>query len=368
VIVLRKLNVVLVPRSDAHRATEPPEPPEPAEMPEGPEAQEPLEGSEPSEWPEETERPPAPGKEPDAEPRPAGGGAPGLAPGFSAQPAWNLTNRGGKTISDLVFVNRYVGAAGAWAAADMQNIDNALEAALKDAGLQSVIAQYFQRPITSTMLPSAATNAAVPATVYKDTVEQLAAQLHADGALGAADPASSVINIMLPEGIVLSDEFSPGFQPPAGGEAELERRRAGTIKLDPDDAADSTNGLGGYHGSIHPAGGPPAVYYAVGVYSKGNNGIVAFDEPWKNVVGTFYHELNEARTDSDVEDVNSTNNENLLAWYSQAGQGEIGDLPINACGGNLRLVFREVALVGGGGTVPIQIMWSNAASGPAVSA
>jgi len=47
---------------------------------------------------------------------------------------------------------------------------------------------------------------------------------------------------MLPEGVVLSDEFSPGFTPPAGGEAEFERRRAGTIKLDPDDAADSMYG------------------------------------------------------------------------------------------------------------------------------
>jgi hypothetical protein len=35
---------------------------------------------------------------------------------------------------------------------------------------------------------------------------------------------------------------------------------------------------------------------------KGQYRIVVFDQPWKNVVATFYHELNEARTDADVED------------------------------------------------------------------
>jgi hypothetical protein len=101
------------------------------------------------------------------------------------------------------------------------------------------------------------------------------------------------------------------------------------------------------------------------VYSEGTNGIVAFDQPWKNVVATFYHELNEARTDAAVEDVNTTGNNGLLGWYSQTGQGEIGDLPINASGGDLSLVFKEVALANGSGTAPIQLMWSNADNGPA---
>jgi hypothetical protein len=53
--------------------------------------------------------------------------------------------------------------------------------------------------------------------------------------------------------------------------------------------------------------GTDRVYYAVGVYSQTEadgtvNGIPVFDQPWKNVVATFYHELNEARTDADVED------------------------------------------------------------------
>ena len=323
---MRKLNVVLAPESAAHRAVEPPAP-------------------RPSEKTASSQ----------------------LAPGFEPLPEWDMTAGEGNTIADLVFVNRYLGKAEAWAEADITNIDRALEAAMGDEALQSVIAQYYPGSISSRMLPSALHEVALPATVYKDTVEQLARQLHSEGAIGDSDPASCVIDIMLPRGIELSDEFSPGFRAPAGEEEALERRREGTIKLDPDDAADSGHGLGGYHGCVHLGGGVE-IYYSAGVYSEGHNGIAAFDEPWKNVVATFYHELNEARTDPDVEDVNATGYGSLLGWYSQEGQGEIGDLPINACGGDLSLVFKEVDLVDGSGTVPIQLMWSNLADGPAIAA
>lgn len=323
---MRRLNVALAPESAAHRAVEPPAP-------------------QPSQKAASSK----------------------LAPGFEPLPDWDMTPGGGNTIADLVYVNRYVGKAGAWAEGDVTNIDRALEAAMSDEALQSVLAQYYPGPISSRTLPSALHEVELPPTVYKDQVEHLARQLHSEGAIGDSDPASTLIDILLPRGIELSDEFSPGFRAPAGEEEALERRRAGTIKLDPDDAADSGHGLGGYHGSVHLGGGVE-IYYAVGVYSEGDNGIAAFDEPWKNVVATFYHELNEARTDPDVEDVNATGDASLLGWYSQEGQGEIGDLPINACEGDLSLVFKEVALSDGPGTVPIQLMWSNLANGPAVEA
>jgi len=80
----------------------------------------------------------------------------------------------------------------------------------------------------------------------------------------------------------------------------------------------STEGLGGYHGSIHVGSGKNAqtIYYAIGVFSEtlpdGTvNGIPVFDEPWKNVVATFYHELNEARTDPDVEDAIRAGNDRM---------------------------------------------------------
>lgn len=292
---------------------------------------------------------------------------PDLAPGFQPQPSWNLSDSGGPTIANLTFVNRYVGGADAWTTADMTSIDGALSAALSDADLESVIAEYFpEKAISTTMLPSAVHDPAVPATVYKDDVEALAEQLHGEGALADTDPKAGVICIMLPRGMVLSDDFSPGYAPPAGGAQgqEHERRKRGVIRVGDDDAADSKRGLGGYHGSVLLADGGEC-YYAVGVYSEAGNGIDAFGVGWKNVVATFYHELNEARTDAAVEDVNRTGNGALLGWYSQTGQGEIGDLPINACNGDLGLVFKEVPLAAGGGTVPIQLMWSNAAGGPA---
>jgi hypothetical protein len=327
----RALNVVLSPESEAHRRVRRQQPPH---------------------------QPKAAGGQPSAH----------LAPGFQPQPSWNLTNFGGPTIADLTFVNRYVGGAAAWSASDMTNIDNALSAALSDSALETVIAQYFSGAIGSTMLPSAVHDGAAPATVFKDTAEALAQDLHSQGALGSADPAKTVICMMLPQGIVLSDDFSPGFKPPAGASAAegFDRRKKGVLKIDDGDAADSKNGLGGYHGSVHLADGTE-IFYAVGVYSEGANGIDAFGVPWKNVVATFYHELCEARTDAAVEDVNSSGNSGLLGWYSQTGQGEIGDLPINACNGDLSLVFKEVQLVDGSATVPIQLMWSNADDGPAAS-
>lgn len=289
------------------------------------------------------------------------------APASVPRADWNLIAGAGRTIADLVFVNRYVGEQDAWAHSDIANIDRALEAAMSDQTLQSVIAQYYVGSITSRMLPSKQVRMFLPATVYKDTVEQLVSELHAEGVLAGEDPASSVINVMLPEGVLLSDDFSAGFQPPAGSESAYLRRKEATIKLEDGDAAGSRDGLAGYHGSVHLGGGM-TIYYAVGVYSKGDNGIVAFEEPWKNVVATFYHELNEVRTDPDVEDVNRTGDEAWLGWYSQQGQGEIGDLPINSCGGDVSLIFKEVPLADGSGVVPIQLMWSNQADGPAESA
>ena len=37
---------------------------------------------------------------------------------------------------------------------------------------------------------------------------------------------------------------------------------------------------------------------------------------------------------------------------------------MSEAGGNLDLVMREVPLADGSGTVPIQLMWSNAVGGP----
>ena len=272
--------------------------------------------------------------------------------GCSPGPSLNLCFFGGKTIADLVFANHYLGGAAAWDPADIASINAALVKAMSDNGLQSVIQQYFDAPISSRMLPSAVRPEPAPTVIYRDQVEALAACIVRDEGL---DPASLVVNLMLPRGVVLVDGFSPGFRPPPGQEAEHERRRRAVVR-----DADSRHGLGGYHGSVHVAPGV-TVYYAVGVYSEGDNGIPVFGPPWKNAVATFYHELNEARTDPDVEDAIRAGDRARLGWYSPPA-GEIGDLPILDAGLG---AFQDVDLADGSGTVPVQLMWSNHHCAPA---
>ena len=296
-------------------------------------------------------------------PAPPRSAPPRSAPPRSAPPrsAPRLQFFGGKTIADLVYVNRYLGGADAWDPADRASIDAALAKAMSDHALQSVLQQYYEPAISSRMLPSAVLPGRVPATVYKDQVEALAARIYRSGALGDADPGRTLVNIMLPRGVVLVDGFSPGFQPAAGTEAEYERRLRAVVTVG-SGAADSRHGLGGYHGSTNVAGA--AVYYAVGVYSEDGNGVPVFDQPWKNVAATFYHELSEARTDPDVEDAIRTGDSSRLGWYSAEG-GEVGDIPVLEAGTRLALVFTEIELADGSGAVPVQLMWSNQDDGPA---
>jgi hypothetical protein len=292
----------------------------------------------------------------------AGGTAHGRrAPGFPSDRKDNLKYFGGRTITDLVFTSRYLGGKAAWHASDIKSIDHALKLAMSDANLEAIIQQYYKTPISSRMLPSAVVSHAVGAKFYKDDVESTAEKLVTGGALGNANPDDSILLLMLPPGVVLVDDFSPGSTP-SGSEAEQEQAAGNLVRID-DEAADSKHGLGGFHGSIHPKNGPATVYYAVAVFSEGDNGIPFFAAPWKNVVATQYHELIEMRTDPDVEDIIRGGPDSLAGWYSPK-QGEIGDIPINVAA-SLDMVMQEVKLADGSETVPIQLMWSNKVGGPA---
>src|SRR5437870_5797317 len=89
-----------------------------------------------------------PGPSRPAPPDPA---PPSLAPPGSAL---QLHFFGGKTIADLVYVNRYLGGPDAWDPADRASIDAALVKAMSDNALQSVLQQYYEPAISSRMLPS----------------------------------------------------------------------------------------------------------------------------------------------------------------------------------------------------------------------
>ncbi len=289
-----------------------------------------------------------------------------IAPGLKATPSHDLHFHGGKTIANLHFMNFYVGS-GAWPAPDITHIDAALSAAMSDAHLNNVMEQYFPGSISSTFDGSEKLSGPAPATVSQGDIESLIGSLAAKGTFAGRDLSSTVFNFMLPPGTVLNDNATASSHAEASSHVEKEKKSP----IPDDDEADSLHGLGGYHGSIHTGSGA-TIYYAVGVYSEvrpggTENGIVVFDQPWKNVVATFYHELNEARTDSDVEDAIRAGNDpkgvKFLGWTSRDGE-ECGDFPVFEAGNNLALVFKEVPLAAGGGTVPVQFQYSDNVHGP----
>ncbi|MET4483449.1 hypothetical protein [Bradyrhizobium sp. F1.13.3] len=284
---------------------------------------------------------------------------------FAPTPTHNLINHGGNIIQDLVYTNFYIGGASSWAANDIKNIDDALAAAMADTNLNNVMMQYFKnKPITTTFQPSHILPGARPSQFSQGDVEQLVNSLFQQGALQGFDFGSTVFNFLLPSGTILTTDEDPTTAiSPVGNTA------AAVIPVE--DEASSLRGLGGYHGSIHPTS-KVTIYYAIGVFSETrpsgpDNGIVAFDQPWKNIVATFYHELNEARTDPDVEDAiragSSPNAVKFLGWTSAQGE-ECGDFPITEAGANLSRVMKEVNLTNGTRTVPIQFQYSNAVAGP----
>lgn len=279
-----------------------------------------------------------------------------IASGIPPTPAHDLLYHGGRTIADLTFVNLYVGGA-SWQQSDMENIDQALSAAMSDPSLNNVMAQYFSRVPTSTFSASEKLAGPSPARMSKGDVESLVSDLSTQGKVTQYDLRSTVFNFMLPRGTILDDNPQPGAARSVAAAASTRS------VVHEEEEADSLNGLGGYHGSVQV--GDQVVYYAVGVYSEqtasGPNGIPVFDASWKNVVATFYHELNEARTDPDVEQVIQGGSPSLLGWMSRQGE-ECGDLPVFEAS-PLTLVFQEVP-VARGGTAPVQFQYSNYVHGP----
>jgi hypothetical protein len=301
-----------------------------------------------------------------------------LAPGLPATPEHDLVFQGGKTIQDLVFTNFYVGGSDAWQASDIQSIDHALAAAMLDTDLNNVMCQYYPSgKITTTFRGSQVLAGPPPQTVSQGDVESLARTLFQNGTLGGFDLPSTVFNFMLPSGTILNTNPAP-TNTTITARVESSRPVKKAEKPAPSavpaaEEEDSTQGLGGYHGSVHVVTGTDSVtvYYAVGVYSEtlsdGTiNGIPVFDQPWKNVVATFYHELNEARTDADVEDAIRAGNDpsaaQFLGWVSSQGE-ECGDFPVFEAN-PLTKVFQEVELTDQSGTVPVQFQYSDADHGP----
>src|SRR5262249_20245832 len=161
------------------------------------------------------------------------------------------------------FRNIYLGSSIDWVASDVQLIDAASKLAMQDIRLNNVIAQYFSggRP-TCDALESLILDDPKPTELDEPDVQAEIIELFNAGKLGQGDLDHTIFNLLLPPGTVLKLGDSS-----------------------------STDGLGGYHGSVHV--GDTTLYYSANVFSQPlpggtENGIVAFDASWKNVVATLY--------------------------------------------------------------------------------
>ena len=263
-----------------------------------------------------------------------------IAPGISPAVMDDLVFHGGKVVPQMEYQNIFLGSAADWAASDIANIDDAIRRAMQDRRLNNVIVQYFPGlALSCDPRKSLLEGGTKPAVLDEPDVQAIVIKLFDTNRISKKDPGTTIFNLVLPAGTVL---------------------KLGT--------SSSLHGLGGYHGSVHftRAGKRITLYYSANVFSQPlsnnrENGIVAFDRPWKNVVGTLYHELNEFRTDADVDDAITHNNNDFLGWTSRRGH-EIGDQPIFVAS-SLNLVFKQVAVAGTTRRIPVQFMFSNAVHG-----
>jgi hypothetical protein len=263
-----------------------------------------------------------------------------IAPGIRPDPLEDLMFHGGKVVPQMGFQNIYLGSNADWSTRDITLIDAAITRAMQDRGLNNVMVQYFPgATLSCDALPSMVAGEQKPAQLDEPDVQAKIVELFKAKRIGAKDLGATVFNLILPPGTIL---------------------KLGT--------STSPAGLGGYHGSVHAqlAGGPVTLYYSASVFSQmladgSQNGIVAFDEPWKNVVATLYHELNEFRTDPDVKDAIQQGENDFLGWMSRSGH-ECGDQPLTVATA-LAQVFQEVVASDGGTRLPVQFLYANAVHG-----
>jgi Bacterial pre-peptidase C-terminal domain len=260
-----------------------------------------------------------------------------LAPGVTASPKDDLIFRGGKVLPQMGFQNIYLGRSSDFAAGDVESIDDAITRVIRDDRLKSIIQQYFPgKTLSYDIADSVILEEAKPVEMGESDVQNKIVELFDRNLILSTDQDRTCFNLVLPPGTIL--------------------------KLD----SSSLQGLGGYHGSVNffRKGQMRTLYYSANVYSEiragRRNGIPFFNQPWKNVVATLYHELIEFQTDPDVGEAIRQQDRSLIGWNSQFGM-EIGDQPIAA--NTLDKVFKEVLTLPGPRPTPVQFMYSNIVHG-----
>ena len=265
-----------------------------------------------------------------------------IAPGINPAPLEDLIFHGGKLVPQMEFQNVYLGGHSPWTTSDVESIDTAIVRAMQHKGLNNMMVQYFPgSSLSCDKRDSIFFDDPSRAALDEPDVERLVTALYDASAIAKTGLDTCIFNLLLPPTSIL--------------------------KLG---AVTSQRGLGGYHGSLHLTRSDKTVtlYYSANVYSQHladgtENGIDVFDAPWKNVVATLYHEINEFRTDADVNDAIAQNSNDPLGWSSRSGK-EVGDQPIFKAGsvGDLHLVFKQIPAPPGK-KIPVQFLYSNAVHG-----
>jgi hypothetical protein len=266
-----------------------------------------------------------------------------IAAGIDPSPLDDLIFHGGKVVPQMEFQNVYLGGNASWQESDIESIDGAIKTAMRDRRMNNVMIQYFPgATVLCDMRESFIDDDAKTATLDEPEVQARITRLYDSEKIKRSNLDNTLFNLVLPPGTVL--------------------------KLD---TSSSLKGLGGYHGSVNLSreGKIITLYYSANVFSEiladdSENGIAIFSEPWKNVVGTLYHELNEFRTDPDITDAIKEKNNDFLGWTSRRGH-EVGDQPIFRAErlGDPKLVFKEVEASDSAIKMPLQFMFSNAVHG-----
>ena len=285
-----------------------------------------------------------------------------------------LKHRSGRTLPDLKYKVFYYGRA--WEkqegsplnnphAEARENIDRFVALAMNDCELNKVLAQYFDgQKITGEALTSEIIyddERGLPPNVpfNENDIRRIIRKIA--GSNKVPELATTAINIVLPQGMSLE----------ILGLDEQERQAGTTVEHGvPRDTPNYSSGIAGYHGSVVVDAVGTEVLYSVVAWSDGSIGIpIPGWEGWENVAAILYHELQEIRTNPDVDRAVRSGESRHIGWNTDPMDGpdeidcrEIADLPLIVSGREPQRAFSRVEVECPDGTkaqVPIQAIWSN---------
>lgn len=261
-----------------------------------------------------------------------------------------LQNFGGKTITDLTYQPVFLGEA--WQSGLLRELGGKLTThlarAMESPELNKVFKQYFNGHVSAKPLDAKLylyvgadghADVSWKPYFYGEDIQHTIAFLHGQGAL-PRDLANSAVLLLLAPGTILFKRNDPSGTDVSTG------------------FTDSMGGLASYHHYVDL--GKDRVYYAVSVWSDGENGAaIPGWQPWESTCAGVYHELAETRTNPNITGEIPT--DKIWGWASSEGE-EIGDLSLDWAGDDPTQVFkRDLPRLDG---VPVELLWSNAIQQP----